>query len=51
MGNNLLNENGSFKQYKYDTMHGLNQYDYGARQYAPAIVQFTNIGSSVRENC
>ena len=48
--------NQSTQKYKYngkeyDTMHGLNQYDYGARQYDPAIVQFTNIGFSVRENC
>lgn len=28
---------------EYDTMHGLNEYDYGARQYDPAIAQFTSM--------
>lgn len=40
--------NQSTQKYKYngkeyDTMHGLNQYDYGARQYDPAIAQFTTM--------
>lgn len=28
---------------EYDTMHGLNEYDYGARQYDPAIGMFTSM--------
>lgn len=28
---------------EYDTMHGLNEYDYGARQYDPAIARFTSM--------
>ena len=28
---------------EYDPMHGLNEYDYGARQYDPAISKFTTM--------
>ena len=28
---------------EFDLMHGLNEYDYGARQYDPAIAQFTTV--------
>lgn len=41
-------EGQSVQPYKYggkefDTMHGLNQYDFHARQYDPAIARFTSI--------
>ena len=43
-----LSTNQDVQKYKYngkelDTMHGLNWYDYGARQYDPAIAQFTTV--------
>ena len=42
------NKNEELQPYKYngnelDRMHGLNLYDYSARQYAPAVGQFTSI--------
>lgn len=40
--------NQEYQKYKYngkelDLMHGLNEYDYGARQLDPAICQFTTV--------
>ncbi len=40
--------NDALQRYKYngkelDRMHGLNQYDYGARQYDPLLCRFTQI--------
>lgn len=38
-GNQKYKYNGK----EYDSMHGLNEYDYGARQYDPAIGMFTSM--------
>ena len=45
--------NQGFQKYKYngkefDTMHGLNMYDYGARQQDPAVGMFTSMESPKR---
>jgi len=47
-GNTALSSGQEYQQYKYtdkeyDPMHGLNQYDFGARNYDPAIGRFTSI--------
>ena len=45
--------NQGVQKYKYngkefDTMHGLNMYDYGARQQDPAVGMFTSMESPKR---
>ena len=47
-GTTALSSGQEYQQYKYtdkeyDPMHGLNQYDFGARNYDPAIGRFTSI--------
>ena len=47
-GNTALSSGQEYQQYKYtdkeyDPMHGLNQYDFGARNYDPAIGRFTSV--------
>ena len=46
--------NDAFQRYKYngkelDRMHGLNQYDYGARNYDPLLCRFTQIDAKCEE--
>lgn len=45
---NTAVKNASFQQYKYndkelDRMHGLNTYDYGARQYDPVLARWDRV--------
>ena len=47
-GTTALSSGQEYQQYKYtdkeyDPMHGLNQYDFGARNYDPAIGRFTSV--------
>ena len=47
-GTTALSSGQEYQQFKYtdkeyDPMHGLNQYDFGARNYDPAIGRFTSI--------
>ena len=42
-GDNRLSQNKLYNGKEYDPMHGLNLYDYSARQYDPAIGQFTSM--------
>ena len=40
---NRLSQNKLYNGKEYDPMHGLNLYDYSARQYDPAVGQFTSM--------
>ncbi len=42
-GDNRLSQNKLYNGKEYDPMHGLNLYDYSARQYDPAVGQFTSM--------
>ena len=47
-GTTALSSGQEYQQFKYtdkeyDPMHGLNQYDFGARNYDPAIGRFTSV--------
>ena len=47
-GTTALSSGQEYQQFKYtdkeyDPMHGLNQYDFSARQYDPAIDRFTSV--------